>query len=80
MTNVIVNNLHDWLHCSKSSAMQQRTKIIERSSGLYFVGFIGAVVYYLQHATNFGDGLLGFLKAMVWPAFLVYKAMDFLKM
>ena len=38
----------------------------------YFLGMIGAAVYYLQQASNFGDGLIGLLKALVWPAFLVY--------
>jgi hypothetical protein len=33
---------------------------------------LGAAVYYLQNATGFGDGLLGLLKALFWPAFLVY--------
>lgn len=38
----------------------------------YFLGMIGAAVYYLQQAVTFGDGVLGLLKALVWPAFLVY--------
>lgn len=38
----------------------------------YFLGFLGAAVYYIQQAASFGDGLLGVLKALVWPAFLVY--------
>lgn len=41
--------------------------------GIYFLGFIGAAVYYIQNAATFGDGVLGFLKALVWPAFLIYK-------
>jgi hypothetical protein len=41
---------------------------------------IGALVYYLQHAASFGDGLLGILKALLWPAFLIYKVLEFLKM
>ena len=41
--------------------------------GLYFLGFIGAAVYYLQQSTGFWNGVLGILKALVWPAFLVYK-------
>ena len=49
-------------------------------SGVYGLGFIGALVYYVQTATSFGDGLLGFIKALVWPAFLVYKLLEFLKM
>jgi hypothetical protein len=49
-------------------------------SGIYGLGFIGAAVYYIQHATSFIDGLVGFLQALVWPAFLVHKLMEFLKM
>jgi hypothetical protein len=41
--------------------------------GIYFLGFIGAAVYYIQNATGFWNGVVGFLKALVWPAFLVYK-------
>lgn len=41
--------------------------------GVYFVGFIGAAVYYIQQSTTFWQGVLGVLKALVWPAFLVYK-------
>jgi hypothetical protein len=41
--------------------------------GIYFFGFIGAVVYYLQQSTTFWQGVLGILKAIVWPAFLVFK-------
>lgn len=41
--------------------------------GVYGLGFIGAVIYYISTATGFWDGVLGVLKAIVWPAFLVYK-------
>lgn len=41
--------------------------------GIYFLGFIGAAIYYIQQADSFWMGVLGFLKALVWPAFLVYK-------
>ncbi|MGA2130238.1 MAG: hypothetical protein ABSG05_01315 [Candidatus Pacearchaeota archaeon] len=40
--------------------------------GAYFLGFIGALIYYLQTATGFGNVVLAILKAIVWPAFLVY--------
>ena len=46
--------------------------------GIYFFGFIGAMVYYIQTATSFWMGVLGFLKALVWPAFLVYELLKFL--
>jgi hypothetical protein len=50
------------------------------SSGAIFgLGFIGALVYFIGHAQTFGQGVLGFLKAMVWPALVVYKLLGFLK-
>jgi len=50
------------------------------ASGAYGLGFLGALVYYIQHAETFWIGMLGVLKALVWPAMLVYKLMEFLKM
>lgn len=48
------------------------------SGAIYGLGFIGAVVYYIQYAATFGAGVFGILKAIVWPAMLVYKALMFL--
>lgn len=42
---------------------------------VYGLGLIGAAVYYIGHATSFGMGVLGLLKALVWPAMLVYHAL-----
>ena len=50
------------------------------SSGVYGLAFVGALIYNIQHSSTFMLGVLGFLKALVWPAFLVYKIMEFLKM
>jgi hypothetical protein len=46
--------------------------------GVYFLGFIGAVVYYIQNAVGFWNGVLGVLKSIVWPAILIYKLLGFL--
>jgi hypothetical protein len=46
----------------------------------YFIGFIGAAVYYISTATGFWNGVLGVLKALVWPAILVYGIMKYLGM
>ena len=43
---------------------------------LYFVGFIGAVVYWMQVAEGFGAVITGFLKALVWPAYVVYQLLE----
>ncbi len=50
------------------------------ASGVYGLAFIGAAVYYIGHAATFWMGVLGFIKALVWPAILVYNVMKFLKM
>jgi len=41
-------------------------------NAVYGLGFIGAAIYYISNATSFWMGVLGILKAIVWPAFLVY--------
>lgn len=48
--------------------------------GIYGLAFIGAAIYFIQHAETFWIGVLGILKAIVWPAILVYKALEFFKM
>jgi len=56
----------------------------EKSTGMagavYFMGLIGAAIYFIQNAVSFGAGVLGFLKALVWPVLLVYNLLEFLKM
>jgi hypothetical protein len=46
------------------------------SNAVYGLGLIGAAIYYISHATGFWMGALGILKAIVWPAFLVYEALQ----
>ena len=53
-------------------------KIIHRntsSNAVYGLGFVGAAIYFIMHAGGFWMGVLGFLKAIVWPAILVYEAL-----
>lgn len=47
-------------------------------NAVYGLGFIGAAIYYISTATTFWMGVLGFLKAIVWPAFIVYELLRFL--
>lgn len=47
---------------------------------VYGLGFVGAVIYYVTHATGFWMGVFGIIKAIVWPAFFVYHAFVFLKL
>ncbi|MFA5270122.1 MAG: hypothetical protein WC400_00695 [Patescibacteria group bacterium] len=47
-------------------------------NAVYGMGLIGAAVYFIGGATSFGAGVIGFLKALVWPALLVYEAFKLL--
>jgi Na+-translocating ferredoxin:NAD+ oxidoreductase RnfD subunit len=43
---------------------------------VYGLGLIGALVWYLQQASGAGEHVVAVLKAIVWPAFLVYDALE----
>jgi hypothetical protein len=56
-------------------------KCMNKNAGggaVYGLGLIGAAIFYIGTAAGFWAGVLGFLKALVWPAFLVYHALVFL--
>lgn len=48
------------------------------AGAVYGLGFIGALIYYIQLSHTFMEGLIGLLKAIVWPALLVYKVFGLL--
>lgn len=54
---------------------KEKVKVVKQGGGnaVYCLGLIGAVVYYVQQANGFWEGILGILKALVWPAFLIYE-------
>jgi len=45
------------------------------ANAVYGIGLVGAAIFYISTATSFGMGVLGVLKALVWPAFLVFEAL-----
>jgi hypothetical protein len=47
------------------------------AGGIWFLGWIGAFVYYLHtHSGTFWLVVLAFLKSVVWPAMLVYHVLQ----
>jgi hypothetical protein len=54
-------------------------KVCSGQSGnaVYGLGLIGAAVFYISQATSFWIGVIGFFKALVWPAFLVYEVLKY---
>lgn len=55
--------------------MKKEIKSNTQCGAIYGLGLIGAAVYYISHAAGFWMGVLGFLKAIVWPAFMVYEVL-----
>jgi hypothetical protein len=59
---------------------KEHTHPVNNASGgaVYGLGLIGAAIYFISHAASFWLGVLGLLKAIVWPAILVYEAFKYL--
>ena len=49
------------------------------SSALYGIGVVGALIYFLQHATTVSAVIIGIIKAFFWPAVIVFQALTLLK-
>jgi hypothetical protein len=45
-------------------------------SVFYGLGIIGSAIYFISTADGFWDGVLGVLKSLVWPAFLIFEALS----
>ena len=67
-------------HSKKVHQRRQEMKDNGMSGGVYGLAFLGALVYYVQHAVSFWAGVLGVFKAILWPAMLTYKVLELLKM
>ncbi|TMK48073.1 MAG: hypothetical protein E6G66_10565 [Actinobacteria bacterium] len=50
------------------------------ATGIWFLGFIGALVYYLHyHSGTFWLVVVAVIKALIWPAILVYYLLHFMR-
>ena len=45
------------------------------SGFVFFIAFIGAVVYFVQQSDGFWGFILAILQAIVWPAYVVYHVL-----
>jgi len=61
--------------------MRERTRVMTDHGPfgfIFFVAYIGAAVYFIQHATGFWGVIAALFQAMVWPGFVVYHALQLL--
>ncbi len=58
------------------------TKVIEKSGPtgfVFFVAWIGALVYFVGQVDGFWNIIVAFLKACVWPAYVLYHVLALLR-
>jgi len=58
--------------------MKENVQSNASAGAVYGLGLIGAAIYFISTATGFWMGVLGFLKAIVWPVIMVYEAFKYL--
>lgn len=62
--------------------VHKKTTIKDNSvpGSIYGMAFIGALIYFIQHSMGFWGVIIAIIKAIFWPAVLMYKLLEFLKM
>jgi len=74
--NKIEEKLEKTLDCNYNKRVNHSN--VSSNNCVYGLGVIGAAIFFIAKATSFWAGVLGILKALVWPAFLVYELLKFL--
>jgi hypothetical protein len=56
----------------------EKVKVVKEggAGAVYGLGVIGAAIYYIQTAEGFWMGVVGLIKALLWPAFFVYEMLQ----
>jgi hypothetical protein len=69
-----LGKLEDHIHPNIRIIMATEVSGSVPAGAVYALGLIGAAVYFISTATGFWMGLLGVIKALVWPAILIFDA------
>lgn len=59
-----------------TNEQKKKGKQGDLSAGIYGMAFIGAAFYFITHAATFWMGVLGVVKALFWPAYLIFKVLE----
>ncbi|MCX6808777.1 MAG: hypothetical protein NTW50_03880 [Candidatus Berkelbacteria bacterium] len=70
----------EWEKCCPPKYWHHGNRGGMSGGGMYCLGVIGTAVYYIQQVSGFGPSIVAILKAIVWPAFLLYKFFTMLHM
>jgi hypothetical protein len=73
-------NMSDEMVPAKEKEEKVNVRVQGGSSGaVYGLGMIGAAIYYISRSTTPQEKAIGFLKALVWPVFLVKGVLEILE-
>jgi len=62
----------------KFNTMSNKNNSNASGGMLYGLGFIGSAIYFISASTSFWGGVVGFLKAIVWPAYMAYEVFKYI--
>lgn len=63
--------------CCDDQKWHKGHKAHQASHGcVYFLTFIGAAIYWIGKADGFWWGVVAFLKAIVWPVFVIIEVLS----
>jgi hypothetical protein len=66
----------DYTHSWKKNVVYKKGS----GGGIWFLGAAGTLIYFLHvHSGTFSLVILAIIKAILWPAFLTYYALHFMR-
>ena len=54
---------------------KMKVKVDNPGSWILFVGYFGALVYFIERNEGFWGNILAFLQAALWPAYVIYETL-----
>lgn len=63
-------------------AKVNKVKVINQgpTGYIFFMAWIGALVYFVQQAEGFGEFIVAVLKSLVWPAYVLHSVLGLLNL
>jgi hypothetical protein len=62
----------------------KEVKVINKYNGpggwIFFAAWLGALFYFLEQAHTFTESIMAFLKSVIWPALVLYRVLELLKL
>ena len=70
---------------TKSTTNIRAKQVVNKGAGaagptgfVFFLAWLGALVYFVQHSDGFWGFILAFLKSIVWPAYVLHAVLGVL--